>query len=69
MADFITDKHQKCVLHRQRAKRLRPLIEEIDKDEFLDAYKTLHLDVGNAFKVGDELLGDVLPACNNQGEK
>lgn len=50
LADFIPDKHQKCVLHKQRAKRVATLLPNIDKESHLEAYKTIHLDIANAYK-------------------
>jgi hypothetical protein len=50
LADFETDNHKKCVLHKARAKRVEPLLKKFDRSESPDVYKTLQLDVGNSYK-------------------
>ena len=53
LADFEDDTHKKCVLHKARANRVKPLLPRVKDNEEL--YKTLQLDCGNALREITEL--------------
>ena len=53
LADFEGDTHKKCVLHKARANRVKPLLPIVKGNEEL--YKQLQLDCGNALREITEL--------------
>ena len=48
LADFEDDIHKKCVLHKARAKRVKPLLPLVKSNDQL--YKILQLEIGNALR-------------------
>ena len=50
LADFETDGHKKCVLHKARAKRVEPLMRQLNRQAWPDAYRALLLDIAGAYR-------------------
>ena len=43
------------MLQKARAKRVEPLLQQVDPQQHAQAYKTLQLDIGNAYREITEL--------------
>ena len=50
LAEFEESGHKKCVLHKARAKRVEPLLREINPAAFSSLYKSLQLEVASAYR-------------------
>lgn len=50
LADFEEDRHKKCVLQKARAKRVEAVLQAVSREKNPQAYRTLQLDIGNAYR-------------------
>lgn len=50
LADYTNNVKRKCSLHKKRAERVALLLPQIDKDKFPEAWGTVQLDIGNAYR-------------------